>query len=141
MSKYRIFGYAIATILVFVACSNRNTPQGVTEDFIYQYYKNANQGASLKLCAGRAEEKLQDEIARVQEVRSQDQPVTNMPQIEYKQTRKETSTEFEGVIHELFNYKLTIKSRDGTTTHSRNVVITTENINGLWKVVNFDEYQ
>ena len=141
MIKYRISGLAIATILVFVACSNRNTPQGVTEDFIYQYYKNANQGASIKLCAGRAEEKLQDEIARVQEVRSQDQPVTDMPQIEYKQTRKETSTEFEGVTHELFNYKLTIKSRDGTTTHSRNVVITTENINGQWKVVNFDEYQ
>ena len=74
-------------------------------------------------------------------MRSQDQPVTDMPQIDYLQTGKERSTEVEGVIHELFNYKLTIKSRDGTTTHSRNVVITTENIDGQWKVVNFDEYE
>jgi len=141
MNNYRKSGYVIATILVFIACSNRNTPQGVTEDFIYNYYKHANQGASLKLCAGRAEEKLQAEIARVQEVRSQDQPVTDMPQIDYQQTGKERSTEVEGVIHELFNYKLIIKSRDGTTTHSRNVVITTENIDGQWKVINFDEYE
>ena len=63
-----------------------------------------------------------------------------MPKMEYKQIGKETADEIEDVTHVLFNYQLTIKNSVGTTTHARNVVITTENIDGKWKVVNFDEY-
>lgn len=131
--------YVILPFLFFIACTNRNTPQGVTEDFIYNYYKLANQDTALKLSAGRASEKLEDEIDRVKKVRTPGNIVSEMPQISYQQTGTETS-EIEGVTHEFFNYKLTIKNSDGATTHSRNVVITTENIEGQWKVVNFDEY-
>ena len=132
--------YAILTILLLVACSNRNTPQAVTEDFIYNYYKLANQEAALQLTSGLATEMLEAEIGRLQEVRAPGDPAPEMPKMEYKQTGKETSNEVENVTYVLFNYQLTIKNRGGKTTHTRKVVITTENIDGQWKVVNFDEY-
>lgn len=132
--------YAILSILLLFACSNRNTPQAVTEDFIYNYYIHANQTAALQLSSGLATEKLETEITRLQEIRTQDDPTPEMPKIEYKQMGKETASEIENVTHVLFNYQLKIMSRSGTTTHTRNAVITTENIDGKWKVVNFDEY-
>lgn len=135
--KYR---YAFLIILIFIACSNRNSPQAVTEDFIYNYYKLANQTAALQLSAELATEKLNDEIARLLEVRSPTDPAPEMPKMTYKQIGKETTTEIEDVTHVSFNYQLTIKNRGGDTTHTRNVVITTENIDGQWKVINFGEY-
>ncbi len=132
--------YIILFALLLTACSNRNTPQAVTEDFIYNYYKLANQEAALQLTSGLATEMLEAEIVRLQEVRAPGTPAPEMPKMEYKQTGKETSNEVENVTHVLFNYQLTIKNRGGTATHTRKVVITTENIEGQWKVVNFDEY-
>lgn len=121
------------TFLMF-ACANRNTPRAVSEDFIYNYYQRADQVAALQLCHGLAAQKLEDEIARVSEVRVPGEQVEEMPKIEYEATGQE-----ESATHVLFNYKLTIEIR-GTTTHTRKVVIQTEQIDGHWKVVNFDEY-
>ena len=126
--------YCLLLILLILACSNRNTPQAVCEDFIYNYYQRADQMAALQLSHGLAAEKLEDEIERVSEVRVPGQQFDEMPKIEYEPIGKE-----EGTAHVLFNYKLTIEIR-GTTTHTRNVVINTEQIDGKWKVVNFDEY-
>ena len=50
-----------------------------------------------------------------------------MPKIEYEATGQE-----KGTTYALFNYKLTIDIR-GTTTHTRKVVIQTEEIDGRWK--------
>ena len=126
--------YLLLPILLILACSNRNTPQAVSEDFIYNYYQRADQAAALQLSHGLAAEKLEDEIARVREVRSPGQQMDEMPKIEYEPIGKE-----EDSTHVLFNYRLTIKT-GGTTTHTRNVIINTEQIDGRWKVVNFDEY-
>ena len=126
--------YFLLPILLILACSNRNTPQAVSEDFIYNYYQRADQAAALQLSHGLAAEKLEDEIARVREVRSPGQQMDEMPKIEYEPIGKE-----EDSTHVLFNYRLTIKT-GGTTTHTRNVIINTEQIDGRWKVVNFDEY-
>jgi hypothetical protein len=126
--------YLLLLIPLILACSNRNTPQAVSEDFIYNYYQHANQEAALQLSHGLAAEKLENEIARVREVRTPGQQMDEMPNIEYEPIGKE-----EDETHVLFNYRLTIKTR-GTTTHTRNVVINTEQIDGKWKVVNFDEY-
>lgn len=132
--------YAFFTLLIFLACSNRNTPQAVTEDFIFNYYTLANQQVALQLTAGLATEKLEAEIRLLHDVRTQNDPIPEVPKMEYKQIGKETSSEIENITHVLFNYQLTIKNQSGETTHTRNVVITTENIDGKWKVVNFDEY-
>ena len=126
--------YLLLFTFLTLACSNRNTPRAVSEDFIYNYYQRADQVAALQLSHGLAAQKLEDEIARVSEVRVPGQQVEEMPKIEYEATGQE-----EGTTHVLFNYKLTIDIR-GTTTHTRKVVIQTEQIDGRWKVVNFDEY-
>ena len=126
--------YLLLLILLILACSNRNTPRAVCEDFIYNYYQHADQAAALQLSHGLAAEKLENEIARVREVRTPGQQMDEMPKIEYEAMGKE-----EDSTRVLFNYRLTIKTR-GTTTHTRNVVINTEQIDGQWKVVNFDEY-
>jgi len=126
--------YFLLLILLILACSNRNTPQAVSEDFIYNYYQHADQAAALQLSYGLAAEKLEDEIARVSEVRSLDQQIDEMQKIEYELIGTETEP-----THVLFNYRLTIKIR-GATTHTRNVIINTEQIDGHWKVVHFDEY-
>ena len=127
--------YLFVLIFLMLACSNRNTPRAVSEDFIYNYYQHADQEAALQLSHGLAAEKLEDEIARVREVRQPGEQIDEMPKIEYELIGKEEAT-----THALFNYKLTIKNRSGTTTHTRNIVINTEEIDGRWKVVNFDEY-
>lgn len=133
--------FLLLPLLILVACSNRNNPQAVAEDFVYNYYKRANQESAIQLSSGLAAEKLEKEILRLQDVRGPNEPVQEeMPNITYKQIGKETANEVEGTTYVLFNYQLTIKSRDGATTHTKKVVITTENIDGLWKVVNFDEY-
>ncbi len=126
--------YLLLSIFLILACSNRNTPDAVCEDFIYNYYQHADQAAALQLSHGLAAEKLNDEIARVSEVRGQGEQIDEMPKIKYERIGKEEET-----THVLFNYKLTIEVR-GTATHTRKVVIHTEKINGRWKVVNFDEY-
>ncbi len=126
--------YPLLFIFLILACSNRNTPQAVCEDFIYNYYQRADQTAALQLSHGLAAEKLEDEIERVSEVRVPGQQFDEMPKIEYERIGTE-----EKATHVLFNYKLTIETR-GTTTHTRKVVIQTEQIDGRWKVVNFDEY-
>ena len=127
--------YLLVFMLLMLACSNRNNPRAVSEDFIYNYYQHANQEAALKLSHGLAAEKLENEIVRVREVRAPGEQVEEMPKMEYELIGKE-----EGSTHVLFNYRLTIKSRGGTTTHTRNIVINTEQIDGQWKIVNFDEY-
>ncbi|MYA69628.1 hypothetical protein F4Y19_05960, partial [Candidatus Poribacteria bacterium] len=124
--------YLLLFTFLVLACSNRNTPRAVSEDFIYNYYQRADQVAALQLSHGLAAQKLEDEIARVSEVRVPGEQVEEMPKIEYEATGQEESP-----THVLFNYKLTIEIR-GTTTHTRKVVIQTEQIDGRWKVVNFD---
>ena len=126
--------YLLLLTLLICACSNRNTPQAVCEDFIYNYYQRADQAAALLLSHGLATQKLEDEIVRVSEVREPGQQFDEVPNMTYKPIRTE-----KGEGHVLFNYQLTIEIR-GTTTHTRNVVINTEQIDGKWKVVNFDEY-
>ncbi|MYB65864.1 hypothetical protein F4X73_14335 [Candidatus Poribacteria bacterium] len=133
--------FLLLPLLILVACTNRNNPQAVAEDFVYHYYKRANQESAMQLTSGLAAEELEKEIERLKEIRGPNEPVQKeMPNITYKQIGKETANEIEGTTYVLFNYQLTIKSRDGTTTRTKKVVITTENIDGLWKVVNYHEY-
>lgn len=126
--------YLFVFMFLMLACSNRNTPRAVSEDFIYHYYQHADQAAALQLSHGLAAEKLEAEIARVREVRHPGEQIETMPKIEYELMGKAEDT-----TQVLFNYRLTITIR-GKTTHTRNIVINTEWIDDKWKVINFDEY-
>ncbi len=122
------------SLLTVLACTNRNTPEAVSEDFIYNYYQHANQEAALQLSHGLAAEKLADEIVRVREVRAPGQQLDELPKIAYERIGTEA-----GPAGVLFNYRLTFET-GGPTPLTRNVIINTEQIEGQWKVINFDEY-
>ena len=53
---------SLVLLTVTFACSDRNSPDNVAEDFIYNYYLRANQEAALQLSEALAEEKLKAEI-------------------------------------------------------------------------------
>ena len=126
---------SFSLLLTIFACSDRNTPEGVAEDFVYNYYLHANQGMALRLSDGLAKEKLETEIEFLREVRSGSDQSYVKPNIEYKQVGQK----IEDDNRVFFRYQLTIK---GTSFSNaiRNAVIFTELIDGQWKVTNFDEY-
>ena len=122
-------------LLIMSVCWDKNTPEDVAEDFVYNYYLHANQGMALRLSDGLAKEKLETEIEFLREVRSDSDQSQVKPNIEYKQVGKKIEDE-NGVF---FRYQLTIKDASFSNT-VRNTVIFTEWIDGQWKVTNFDEY-
>jgi hypothetical protein len=107
----------------------------VAEDFVYNYYRRADQEAALPLSSALAEEKLKAEIERVLGVRGPGGAAVERPQIKYEQLGKKVESENQV----FFRYRLTIKNT-GSSNANRNAVIFTELIDGQWKVVNFDEY-
>ncbi len=122
-------------LLIISACSDRNTPEDVAEDFVYNYYLHANQAMALRLSGGLAKEKLKSEIEILREVRSGSDQSQVKPNLEYKQVGKKIEDE----NRVFFRYQLIIKGTSFTNT-VRNTVIFTELIEGRWKVTNFDEY-
>lgn len=122
-------------LLTISACSDRNTPEDVAEDFVYNYYLHANQAMALRLSGGLAKEKLKSEIEILREVRSGSDQSQVKPNLEYKQVGKKIEDE----NRVFFRYQLIIKGTSFSNT-VRNTVIFTELIEGQWQVTNFDEY-
>ena len=122
-------------LLIISACSDRNAPEDVAEDFVYNYYLHANQGMALRLSEGLAKEKLKSEIEILRKVRSGSDQSQVKPNLEYKQVGKKIEDE----NRVFFRYQLIIKGTSFSNT-IRNTVIFTELIEGQWKVTNFDEY-
>ena len=126
----------VLSLLFFMsACSNRNTPQYVAEDFIHNYYQRANQEAALRLSDSLAADKLRDEIELVRTVRRPGEMPSEMPEILFEMIAQRTNDDNQI----FFNYRLTIKNSNSSNS-TRNVVIITDSIDGQWKVINFDEY-
>ena len=81
----------IPSLLLFMlACADRNTSEGVAEDFVYVYYKHADQVAALNLSASLAAEKLKDEIELVRTVRNPGEKLEQPPPIEYEMVGKKS---------------------------------------------------
>jgi small nuclear ribonucleoprotein (snRNP)-like protein len=115
-------------ILFTFACSDRNLPEDVAEDFIYNYYLRANQKAALRLSAALAEEKLKSEIELLRDVRQPGEAPEAQPKIKYKMigkkiydesvVRLKNGTEIIGVVEgneDIVPTTVTIKTRDGET--------------------------
>ena len=75
-------------VLLTIACSDRNSPDNVAEDFIYNYYLRANQEAALQLSEALAEEKLKSEIELLRNVREPGEAPDSPPKIKYKMIGK-----------------------------------------------------
>ena len=125
MKRYWI-RYILALLAITFACSDRNTPEGVAEDFVYNYYLRANQNAALHLSAALAEDKLKSEIELLRDVRQPGEAPEVQPKIKYEMTGKKVydesvvrlknGVEIIGVVagdDKTAPAEFTIKTRDG----------------------------
>lgn len=121
-----------------IACGHKNTAEGVAEKFLYRYFIELNQQGALELSTGLAVDKLEKEIELLMSVRSDpDLDLSkHKPFIDYKlvntQNRSDNSI--------AFFYQVSIKSKGGGDEYKRQVVLTTVEIAGNWKVANFDTF-
>ncbi|MFQ5865624.1 MAG: hypothetical protein ACE5IW_10380 [bacterium] len=119
------------------ACGQETPAERVAEKFLYRYFIELNQQGALELSAGLAEEKLKKEIELLKSVRRDpDLDLSqHKPFIDYKlvnaQKRSDDSI--------AFFYDVSIKSKGGDG-YKRQVVLTTVEIDGNWKVKNFDTF-
>ena len=116
----------LVLITIAFACSDRNSPEHVAEDFIYNYYLRANQQAALHLSAALAEEKLNSEIELLRNVRQPGEAPDTPPKIKYEMigkkihdesvVRLKNGKEIIGVVEgneENAPTTITIRTRDG----------------------------
>ncbi len=85
--------FSLVLLTVTFACSDRNSPDDVAEDFIYNYYLRANQEAALHLSEALAEEKLKSEIELLRNVRQPGEAPDSPPKIKYKMIGKKVYNE------------------------------------------------
>ena len=117
----------LSLILFVFACLDRNSPEDVAEDFVYNYYLRADQETVLLLSASLAEEKLKEEIELLRGIREPGGAPEVHPKIKYEMVGKKVQhkvhlkdgTEIIGVIEggEKFapGTQVTIKTRAGET--------------------------
>ena len=121
--------WGLVLITIAFACSDRNSPEHVAEDFIYNYYLRANQQAALHLSAALAEEKLISEIELLRDVRQPGEAPDTPPKIKYEMigkkihdesvVRLKNGKEIIGVVEgneENTPTTITIRTRDGEST-------------------------
>ena len=84
---------SLVLLTIGFACSDRNTPEDVAEDFIFNYYLRANQNAALHLSAALAEEKLKSEIELLRDVRLPGEAPELRPKIKYEMIGKKIYNE------------------------------------------------
>lgn len=119
------------------ACGHDNTPEGVADAFLFRYFIELNQRGALEFSTGLAEEKLNKEIELTQNIRmTPDLDLAkHRPFIDYKlmniQRRRDD-------VVTLF-YDVTIENPGGADS-KREIVVTTTNTDGVWKVNNFDTF-
>ncbi|MFQ5823783.1 MAG: hypothetical protein ACE5JB_06990 [bacterium] len=121
----------------FISCGYENSAEGVAEEFLYRYFIELNQQGALELSAGLAEDKLKNEIELLKSVRSDpDLDLSqSKPFIDYKLVNSQKRSD-DSIA---FFYDVTIQSKGGDE-YKRQVVLTTVEIDGNWKVRNFDTF-
>lgn len=133
----KILLYFLFSIFCFFYCGYENSAEGVAEEFLYRYFIELNQQGALELSSGLAEDKLKEEIELLKSVRSEpDLDLSrHKPFIDYKLTNSQMRSD--NTI--AFFYDVTIESKGGDK-YKRQVVLTTVEIDGKWKVQNFDTF-
>ncbi len=141
MLQKKWFKRIIFTLLLLYlsssSCGHKNSAEDVAEKFLYRYFIELNQRGALELSTGLAEDKLKKEIELLKGVRSApDLDLSqHKPFIDYKlvNTQKRSDASIS------FFYDVTIKSKGGDE-YKRQAVLTTVQIDGRWKVTNFDTF-
>lgn len=124
-------------MLTLVSCGQKNTPEGVADAFLFRYFIELNQRGALELSTGLAEQKLQKEIELTQSVRmepnldlSSHRPFIGYDLVTTKERGDGTVTLY---------YDVTIEQKGGSKT-KREMVLSTTQVDGEWRVTNFDVF-
>lgn len=129
---------ALCTLFLCIpSCGHENSPEGVAEEFLFRYFIELNQRGALELSSGLATKKLQKEIELTQSIRMQ--PNLDLskhkPFLDYKLVNQQNR----GERSVTFYYDVTIENRSGDN-YKRQLVLTTVENDGVWKVNNFDTF-
>lgn len=133
--KFCLFG--VMFLLVSTACSKTGSPEEVSEAFLFRYFIELNQRGALELSTGLATKKLQKEIELTQNIRM-------LPNLDLAQHKPFLDYEFQEIkegkdgTYALY-YDITIENPGGTD-HKREVILTAVEIDGEWRVNNFDTF-
>ncbi len=131
MTRWSVIVIVISFVLA--GCSRGSTPEGVAEQFVEAYYVRIDQIQALEFAAALAREKLQQELQLVAQARRGGSVEQARPKIKY--TRSDTRSEGRQVF---FIYELTIQPAQFSPI-LKQVLITTEQLDEQWKVINFTE--
>jgi hypothetical protein len=126
-----------SAVLLATGCGHDNTPDGVAEEFLFRYLIELNQQGAQELSTGLAEQKLEREIEDLRSVRMQpDLDLSGAkPFIDYQLKNKQARAD-QSVT---FFYDVTIESKGGYKS-DRQFILSTVEIEGKWKVNNFDTF-
>ncbi len=117
-------------MIVFVSCSNPNSPKGVLNQFIATYLQEANPRAALSVTTGLAEEKLREEIKQIQGMEAERRE--NLPKIRVTILKEQAETDTVDFI-----ISVNVEAAK-EMSFSRELAISAKNIQGQWKIINFD---
>jgi hypothetical protein len=124
----------IISCLFLLSCGPKNEAVNVGNKFVNLYYQQMNQQEALKLSSMMAKEKLEKEYDLVRESRIKNpQPPENRAKVTYKLEDSKLEKDM-GFL----TYKLTIQPT-GAAPFDRTALITIQNENNVWSVINFEE--
>lgn len=123
------------SLIFLISCGqNLNTPKGVAEKFIEEYFVYVDQEKALPFTMGLAKVKIEEQIKEVTKVRKRGEKLGLMlADVEYTFV-KEMSVR-KGIKG--FEYKLDIQGEG--FSQKRNVIISVSQKNDKWLVSNFSE--
>lgn len=123
--------------LLLIACGHSNSAEGVADEFLFRYFIELNQRGALELSTGLATDKLNDEIELTQSIRmTPDLDLSkHKPFLDYELVRTQKRQDNSVALF----YDITIENPNGADT-KREVVLTTVEVEGMWKVANFDTF-
>jgi hypothetical protein len=123
--RLRTFGF----LVLLVGCAPK-TPDKVADRFVDLYFVEIDQRRVLPLTSGLAHQKIEEELALVENIRKTYVPDQAKPKIFWTRRSGDQSDD-----HARYSYDLTI--RQGRDQTDRSALISVERVDGRWTVANF----
>ncbi len=127
---------AIGLVLVLVGCRpDAGTPRGTAERFLDEHYVHMNLARAKEFCSGLARQKVEEMERLVGEQKIDE--TTRKPRVSY--ALRETKEE--GPDRVSFVFEGTIRVEDADRFTRRWLVSTRKEVDGHWRVSNFQEFE
>lgn len=135
--KRKIGFFCLIFLALSTACSKTGSPQEVSEAFLFRYFIELNQRGALELSTGLATKKLQEEIELTQNIRMLPNLdlAKHKPFLDYEFRKMQESRDGTFALY----YDITIENPGGAD-QKREVILTAIEVDGEWKVNNFDTF-